>query len=57
MTLNFQTITEARQHLIDNGYAFAGHGLIKKTAEIYEAGPMVAILTKVPFKVIKVTIK
>lgn len=56
MTLTFKRISEARQHLTDNGYIWAGYAPLTG-AETYKAGPLVAFIRKVPFKGIKVEIR
>lgn len=45
MTITFKSITKARQYLSDTGYSFFRHGALT-TAEVYKAGPLVALLKR-----------
>ena len=56
MELKFKSIKAARDHLLEAGYRFASHGRISK-CEIYAAGPLTAIVKRVPFDGVRVTIR
>jgi hypothetical protein len=48
MDITFKRITEARSHLLENGYAWAGYGPLTG-CETYATGPLLATIKKVPF--------
>lgn len=57
MTYTFKSITEARSHLMESGFSFAGYTKLVKGGEFYKAGNVGAIIKRAAFGKVTVNIR